>query len=100
MFKKKKKNKKADREIFKSLTANGVEVPVMDLQITKDDEGEPIIKLICREAIEALHFDEIDFVMKTDKKCLKLGGAFRDAYPIKKFKVYVFDLTNYEQYFE
>lgn len=97
--KKKDKKKKVPLEKFESLTAGGVEVEVLNFLIKKDENGEPIIEMTARDAVPALHYDELDFELRTSQKIIKAKGKFREAYQRKKFKIYIFDMESYEQFY-
>ncbi len=97
--KEKKKKEKRTIERFSSLEVNGEQVRILDVQIVKDDNGDPIVKLIAEDAVEQLHFSEVDMVMKTNKNRIEMKCSFREAFPVKKYKVYVFDLLDIHTYF-
>lgn len=82
-----------------SLTANGVEVPAINFAMTHDEEENPIINVVTVDVCEQLHYDTIDFVMKTTNKQIDVKCRFREARSEKKFKIYIFDVDDYHQYY-
>ena len=96
---KKKKKKKQQTEKFQSLTANGVAVQAINFSICKNKDGTPRLEVRTPDVAEALHYSHIDFELRTNLKLVKVGANFKEAMNEKRFKVYVFDIDNYEQYF-
>lgn len=100
MFGKKKgKKKKQPPEVFVSLTANGVPVQALNFTLTKDPDGTPRADVFTPDVCEALHYSEIDFELKTTLKMVRVHGTFREARSEKKFKVYVYQVDDYSQFF-
>ena len=96
---KKKKKKKMPREQFQSLTANGVTVQAINFALLKNPDGTPRLEVRTKDVQEAMHYDHVDFEMKTNLKLLKVGAIFKEARSEKAFKVYVFQVDSYEQFF-
>lgn len=96
--KKQLKNRKTER--FVSLTANGIEAPIINFEIMKDDEGEPYVRIISKGEVEQLHYQTIDFELKTDKKMIRVKSSFKGASNLKNdFKEYRFTVEDYQQFF-
>ena len=96
---KNKKKKKIPTERFLSLKANDVQVDAINFSLTKDKEGNPRLEVRTRDVCEALHYQHIDFELKTSVKLLKVGAAFKEAINEKNFKVYVFDVDDFSQFY-
>ena len=97
--KKDKKKKKVPPERFQSLKANDVQVDALNFSLTKDKEGNPRLEVRTRDVCEALHYQHIDFELKTSVKLLKVGAVFKEAISEKNFKVYVFDVDDFSQFY-
>ncbi|MBQ2759108.1 MAG: hypothetical protein IJE93_05010 [Clostridia bacterium] len=97
--KKKKKEKSRPRETFLSLSANEVDVKAINFAITKDENGEPQLEVRTVDVCEALHYEHIDFELKTSLKMVRVKAKFKKAINEKRFKVYVFEIEDYNQYF-
>ena len=97
--KKKEKKKKPQAEKFVSLTANGTEVTAINFTLHKDEDGEPRLYVRTPDVAEALHYEHVDFELKTTNKMIRVAGKFKDARNEKKWKLYVFDIEDYNQYF-
>ncbi len=97
--KKDKKKKKVPTERFLSLKANGVQVEAINFSLTKDKDGTPRLEVRTRDVCETLHYQHIDFELKTSVKMLKVGASFREAINEKNFKVYVFDIDDFSQFY-
>lgn len=97
--KKDKKKKKVPTERFLSLKANDVQVDAINFSLTKDKDGTPRLEVRTRDVCEALHYQHIDFELKTSVKMLKVGASFREAINEKNFKVYVFDVDDFSQFY-
>ena len=95
----KKKKKKTPVERIAGLKANGTEIEVINFQLTKNEDGSPRLEVRTKDVCEALHFDEIDFELKTTTKMIKVTGNFKEAKSEKHFKLYIFDITNYNQFY-
>ena len=96
---KNKKKKKVPTERFVSLKANDVQVDAINFSLTKDKEGNPRLEVRTRDVCETLHYQHIDFELKTSVKMLKVGAAFKEAINEKNFKVYVFDVDDFSQFY-
>ena len=101
MFGKKKrdKKKKQQSEKFVSLSANGVEVVAINFTLKKDDDGEPRLYVRTPDVAEALHYEHVDFELKTTNKMIRVAAKFKEARNEKKWKLYVFDIEDYNQYY-
>ena len=97
--KKSKKKKKQRSETFLSLTANGKEVIALNFTLAKDPDGSPRLEVRTPDVCEALHYSHVDFELKTNLKLLRVSANFREAISEKRFKVYVFDVEDYEQFY-
>ncbi len=97
--KKGKKKKKQKAEKFVSLSANGTEIEAINFSICKNPDGSPRLEVRTKDVCEALHFSHVDFELKTNLKLVKVGANFKEAVSEKHFKVYIFDIDNYEQYY-
>ncbi len=96
--KKQQKNKKTER--FLSLTANGVEAPIINFEIMKDEQEEVILRIITKGEVEQLHYQTIDFELKTDKKMIRVKSSFQKAANLKNdYKEYRFTVEDYQQFF-
>ena len=98
-FKKEKKKKKQRPETFLSLTANGVAVEAINFTLAKDPDGSPRLEIRTKDVCEALHYSHVDFELKTNLKMLKVSADFREAIGEKQFKLYVFSVADYQQFF-
>jgi hypothetical protein len=101
MFGKKKKEKKKKQPVerFISLKANGTEIQAINFSLNKNEDGSPRLEVRTREVTEALHYEHIDFELKTSVKLLKVGAVFREAVNEKHFKVYIFDVDDFSQFY-
>ena len=97
--KKDKKKKKAPAERFLSLKANDVQVDAINFSLTKDKDGTPRLEVRTRDVCESLHYQSINFELKTSAKLLKVAASFREAISEKHFKVYVFDIEDFSQFY-
>ena len=98
-WKKKKKKKKQPVEKFLSLTANGTPVEAINFALCKNPDNTPRLEIRTKDVAEALHYEHVDFELKTNLKLVKVGAKFREAMNEKQFKLYVFDVESYEQFF-
>ena len=99
MFGKKKKKKKLPFERFESLSANGTPIDAINFALTRNSDGTPRLEVRTPDVCEALHFEHIDFELKTTVKRVTVGADFKEAINEKHFKLYVFDVDDYNQYF-
>lgn len=101
MFGKKKKDKKKKQkpEKFVSLAANGVEVTAINFSLRKDEDGEPRLYVLTPDVVEALHYEHVDFELKTTNKMIRVAAKFKEARNEKKFKLYIFDIEDYNQFY-
>ena len=101
MFGKKKKDKKKKQqtEKFVSLSANGVDVAAINFTLHKDEDGEPRLYVRTPDVAEALHYEHVDFELKTTNKMIRVSAKFKEARNEKKWKLYVFDIEDYNQYY-
>ena len=97
--KKKEKKKKQKPEKFVSLTANGVEVSAINFSLSKDADGEPRLYVRTPDVAEALHYEHVDFELKTTNKMIRVAAAFKEAQSEKRSKLYIFDIKDYHQFF-
>ena len=97
--KKKDKKKKTATEKFVSLSANGTEVTAINFALQKDDDGEPRLYVRTPDVAEALHYEHVDFELKTTNKMIRVAAKFKEAKSEKKCKLYVFDIEDYNQFF-
>ena len=97
--KKKDKKKKQKPEKFESLSANGEKVEAINFSICKNPDGTPRLEVRTKDVCEALHYSHVDFDLKTNLKQVKVGGVFKEAIDQKQFKLYIFEIDNYEQYY-
>lgn len=97
--KKDKKKKKQARDVFVSLTANGAPVEALNFTLAKNPDGSPRAEVYTKDVCEALHYDEIDFELKTTLKMVRVRGRFTEAHDEKKFKVYVYSVEDFSQYY-
>ena len=101
MFGKKKKDKKKKQqtEKFVSLSANGADVAAINFTLHKDEDGEPRLYVRTPDVAEALHYEHVDFELKTTNKMIRVSAKFKEARNEKKWKLYVFDSEDYNQYY-
>ena len=101
MFGKKKKDKKKKQppERFESLSANGTPVEAINFTLRRAEDGSPRLEVRTPDVAEALHYDEVDFELKTNLKMIRVKGRFLEAANEKKFKLYVFEILDYAQFF-
>ena len=97
--KKKEKKKKPQTEKFVSLSANGVEVTAINFTLHKDDDGEPRLYVRTPDVAEAMHYEHVDFELKTTTKMIRVSAKFKEARNEKKWKLYVFDIEDYNQFY-
>ena len=98
-LKEKKKKKKQPTEKFISLKANGVPVEAINFSLCKNPDNTPRLEIRTKDVAEALHYEHVDFELKTNLKLVKVGAKFREAMNEKHFKLYIFDVESYEQFF-
>lgn len=96
---KKKKKKKMPLERIVSLTANGTDIQAINFSLTRDKDGSPRLEVRTRDICEALHFDIVEFVLKTSNKQVNVTGTFKEAKSEKHFKLYIFEIKDYNQFF-
>ncbi len=99
LFRKKDKKKKKGPERFEELKANGKVISAINFSIRKDGEDSARIEIITPDVCEDLHYDEVNFDLKTGNKLLKVNGTFLEARDEKRFKVYFFKVVGYEQFY-
>lgn len=101
MFGKKKKGKKKKQPIerFESLSANGAPVEAINFTLRKAEDGTPLLEVRTPDVAEALHYDEVDFELKTSLKMIRVKGKFLEAISEKRFKLYRFEILDYSQFF-
>ena len=76
MFGKKKgKKKKQPIEKFESLSANGVNVEAINFTLRKSEDGTPHLEVRTPDVAEALHYDEVEFELKTNLKMIRVKGS-------------------------
>ena len=97
--KKKDKKKKVPTERFLSLKANDAPVAAINFSLTKNQDGSPRLEIRTRDVCEALHYEHIDFDLKTSLKQIKVKATFQEAINEKSFKVYVFSVVDYSQFY-
>lgn len=96
----KKKKKKANApEMMKSLKANGVEIEVINFSLNRAPDGTPMLEVRTRDVCEALHYEHVSFQLETSLKRIDVGGKFKEATSEKRFKVYFFEVDDYNQYY-
>jgi hypothetical protein len=95
----KKKKKKQRPEKFQSLTANGVAVEAINFAICKNPDDTARLEVRTKDVAEALHYDHVDFELKTNLKKINVGAKFKEAISEKHFKLYIFQIESYEQFF-
>lgn len=95
----KKKKKKMPVERFLSLKANDVKVEAINFSLNKNPDGSPRLEVRTRDVCEALHYEQIDFELKTSVKMLRISAKFKEAISEKHFKLYVFDVEDYSQFY-
>ena len=98
-LKKKQKKKRQPVEKFLSLKANGVTVEAINFALCKNPDGTPRLEIRTPDVAEAMHYEHVDFELKTNVKLIKVGAKFKEAINEKRFKLYVFDVETYEQFF-
>ncbi len=94
-----KKKKKTPPERMKSLKANGTEIEAINFSLNKNPDGSPRLEVRTRDVCEALHYEHVDFELETSLKRINVGGVFKEAINEKRFKLYVFDVDDYNQYY-
>ena len=101
MFGKKKKDKKKKQkpERFESLAANGAPVAAINFTLRKAEDGTPLLEVRTPDVAEALHYDEVDFELKTSLKLIRVKGKFMEAVSEKRSKLYRFEILDYAQFF-
>lgn len=90
--------KKKPPEKFISLTANGVPTKAINFFIKKT-EDDVYLEVRGLDVLEELHYEHVDFELKTNLKLIKVSGTFREAKNDKNFKLYIFSVDSYEQFF-
>lgn len=98
-LKEKRKKKKQRPEKFQSLKANGAAVEAINFAICPNPDGTARLEIRTRDVSEALHFDHVDFELKTNLKMIRVGGNFKEAKNEKQFKIYIFDVDSFEQFY-
>ncbi len=97
--KKKEKKKKTPSERFLSLKANGVDIEAINFSLTRNADDSPRLEVRTKDVCEALHYEHIDFELKTSVKLIKVGANFKEAVNEKHFKLYIFDVDDYNQFY-
>lgn len=97
--KKKDKKKKTPTERFLSLKANDVQIEAINFSLSRNADDSPRLEVRTKDVCEALHYENIDFELKTSAKMLKIKASFKEAISEKHFKLYVFDVNDYSQFY-
>lgn len=102
MFGKKKKDKKkkgTPTEKFLSLTANGVQMEAINFFLTRSEDGSPRLEVRTKDECPAMHYSHVDFELKTNVKMVRVSAEFKEAKAEKHYKLYIFDISDYSQFF-
>lgn len=99
VFRKKKRKEKAPIEIFSTLTANGVNIEAVNFSLHKDKNSVPKLEVRTKDICEALHYEKVDFILKTSIKQVNVKAVFDKAVSEKHFKLYTFDIEAYSQFY-
>ncbi|MDR1628728.1 MAG: hypothetical protein LBS36_00715 [Oscillospiraceae bacterium] len=83
---------------LKQITANGKPVKAVNIHIFMEGE-EGIFRLTTPEESPELHFDEVQFVVETFERKMKILGKFKTASQEKSFFVYDFLMEDYREFF-
>lgn len=98
-FNRKKRKNKKEPEVYSSLTANGVDIEALNISMQTDKNGTHLLYVYTKGVCEALHFSEVDFVLKTKLKQINIKGVFDKAADEKRFKLYIFKVLDYNQFY-
>lgn len=99
-FKKKKNKKNATRGQFEKIEVSGKTLPVLNFYLfTNKDENKRYMELASVEELPELHFSEVTMDVFLTTKKLTAKGAFVDAFPKGKFKVYKFEILEINEYY-
>lgn len=100
LFKKKKSKKNANRGRFERIEVGGKTLPVLNFYLyTSKEDNKRYIELTAVEEMPELHFSEITMHVILSTKKLTLTGAFVDAFPKGRFKVYKFEVLKLDEYY-
>ena len=65
-----------------------MEVVAINFTLKKDDDGEPRLYVRTPDVAEALHYEHVDFELKTTNKMIRVAAKFKEARNEKKWKLY------------
>lgn len=100
LFDKKKQKKKANRGKFERIEVGGKTLPVLSFYLfTSKEDGKRYIELTAMEEMPELHFSEVEMNVFMTTKKLTLTGAFTDAFPKGRFKIYKFEVLKLNEFY-
>ena len=97
--KKDKKKKGTPTERFLSLTANGAPIEAINFFLKKNEDGSPSLEVRTKDVCEAMHYSHVDFELKTTTKMVRVSAEFKEAKQEKHCKLYIFEVSDYSQFF-
>lgn len=96
----KKKKTKASRGQFEKIVVADKTLPVLNFYLfTSKQEQKRFVELAAMEELPELHFSEVDMEVFLTTKKLKIKGAFNDAFPKGKFRIYKFEIIEISEYY-
>lgn len=99
-FKKKKQKKNAGRGQFEKIEVGGKTLPVLNFYLfTNKNENKRYMEIASVDELPELHFSEVTMDVYLTTKKLTAKGAFVDAFPKGKFKIYKFEILEINEYY-
>ena len=99
-LKKHKKRRKAAGGAFEQLLVGGEAVDVFNVFIHTDKAThKQYIELAASDAVEQLHYSNVDITLRTREKELRINADFSDAVQKKRFKVYTFEVKSMNEFY-
>ena len=97
-MKKRKDKKNTKPGKLKQILVNNEPIKALNIQVFSEKE-DAFLRIITTEETASLHFEELDFLIESDTKRVKIKGEFKDAQLEKKFYVYTFIIADYHEFF-
>lgn len=99
-FKKKKKRKNASRGQFERIEVGDKTLPILNFYLfTNKDENKRYMEIASYDELPELHYSQVTMDVYLTTKKLTATGAFVDAFPKGKFKVYKFEILEINEYY-
>lgn len=101
-FKEKRKRKKARKNLkpgrLKQITANDKPIQAVNIHVFMEGE-DGVFRVTTPQETPDLHYDEVQFMVETMERKMKILGKFRTASQNKSFFSYDFLIEDYREFF-